>query len=152
MPAPSPESHLNARLALVHRFWALYQARRWVEAQALLSPEAQCLWWATRERFSGAAAIVQVNAVYPEGWTIRLLELNDLGGARVHSLVRVDHGEAAFYANSFFQLQDGLIARLDEYWADSQPAPSWRTPDALPGLTVQPADQRLGLDLRLPPP
>ena len=139
----------DGELELVRRFWALYQARRWTEAQALLSPTAECRWWSTGERFIGAAAIVQVNAIYPEGWTIRLLELNRLDAGRVHSLVRVDHGDAVFYANSFFLLKDGLISALDEYWADGQPAPAWRTPAALPGLEALPADQRPGLDLAL---
>lgn len=140
----------EAGLALVRRFWALYQARRWTEAQALLHPAAQCCWWATRERFVGAAAIVRVNAVYPEGWSITLLDVNGLGAGRAHSLVRVDHGDGVFYANSFFTLhEDGLIAGLDEYWSDVQAAPSWRTPASLPGLEPLPADARVGLSLAL---
>jgi hypothetical protein len=138
-----------AELELVRRFWALYQARRWPEAQALLSPVAQCHWWSTREQFSGAAAIVHVNAVYPQGWTLHLLELNPLGPQRVHSLVRVDHDGAVFYANSFFALQGGLIAGLDEYWSDGQPAPDWRVPGQMPGLQTLPPDDRPGLDLSL---
>jgi hypothetical protein len=143
----------EAELALVRRFWALYQARRWAEAEALLSPTAHCLWWSTRERFVGASTIVHVNAVYPEGWTIRLLELNSLAPQRVHSLVRVDHDGAAFYANSFFELEGGpdggRIASLDEYWSDGRPAPAWRVPGELPGLQVFPPDERPGLDLSL---
>lgn len=135
-------------LALVGRFWALFEARRWPEAQALLDVDAQCTWWATRERFRGAAAIIHVNAVYPEGWTICLLELNRLGADRVHSLIRVNHGESAFYANSFFGLREGRIEALDEYWSDVQPAPAWRKPQTLPGLELLPPDARPGLGLR----
>ena len=138
-----------SELQLVQRFWALYQARRWQEAQALLRPEVQCHWWATRERFCGAAAVVHVNAVYPEGWSIRLLELNRLADGRVHSLVRVDHGESVFYANSFFVLESGRIAQLDEYWSDVQPAPAWRSAGALPGLRALAPDERPGIDLAL---
>lgn len=143
------DSAIAASLGLVRRFWALYQARRRPEAQALLNPQACCNWWSTRERFIGAEAVVHVNAVYPEGWMIRLLALETLGAGRVHSLVRVDHGAAAFYANSFFALQDGLITGIDEYWADVQAPPRWRTPQVLPGLQLLPADTRQGLDLRL---
>ncbi|MCV2370691.1 nuclear transport factor 2-like protein [Roseateles oligotrophus] len=147
-------------LNLVRRFWALYQARQWAAAQALLHPQAACQWWATSERFEGAEAIVHVNAVYPEGWTIHLLELNalDCGGdataapvarRRVHSLVRVDQAEQAFYANSFFGIEQGLIVAIDEYWADAQPAPAWRKPGALPGLKRMSTDDRAGLSLKL---
>lgn len=139
--------------ALVGRFWAFYQARRWGEALALLAPEAQCRWWASRERFEGAAAIVHVNAVYPEGWRLHLLALNPLGPGRVHSLLRVDHGAAQFYANSFFELREGLIVGLDEYWSDVQAPPAWRAPGLLPGCAPLVPDDRPGLDLLalLPP-
>jgi len=131
--------------ARIHRFWALIEARRWDEVRALLSPAAQATWWVTRERFDGAAAFVRVNAVYPEGWALRLLECNALADGRVHSLVRVDHGEASFYANSFFTLAAGLIVRIDEYWSDVQAAPSWR--EGLPGRAALTVDTRTGLPL-----
>ncbi|MDC8770106.1 hypothetical protein [Roseateles albus] len=151
-----------ADLNLVQRFWALYQAREWAAAQALLHPEACCQWWATSERFEGAVAIVHVNAVYPEGWTIHLLELNALGAAgqasasadaqsrrRVHSLVRVDHGAQSFYANSFFGIERDLIVSIDEYWSDTQAAPAWRQNGSLPGLIPMAVDQRQGLSLQV---
>lgn len=145
-----------ADLSLVRRFWALYQARKWTEAQALLHPQATCQWWATAERFEGAAAIVHVNAVYPGDWTIHLLELNALSGEsdggqgrRVHSLVRVDQGERAFYANSFFSLELGRITAIDEYWADAQAAPDWRLNGVLPGCKPSGADGRQGQSLAL---
>jgi hypothetical protein len=146
-----------AELALVRRFWAQYQGRNWAAARALLHPQAACNWWATGERFDGAAAIVHVNAVYPEGWTIHLLELNTLGGQvgaahRVHSLVRVEQGGQAFYANSFFSLAQGLILAIDEYWADTQPAPAWRLNGDLPGVSALGADVRAGLSLALDAP
>lgn len=134
---------------LVQRFWALYEGRRWAEAQALLAPAAECLWWATRERFRGAEAIVHVNAVYPEGWRIHLLDLQVLADGRVLSLVRVDQDGGSFYANSYFHVRDGLIQQIDEYWSDLQQAPAWRRdPQApLPGCAPLPPDRRQGLPL-----
>ena len=66
---------------------------------------------------------------------------------RVHSLVRVDHGGQAFYANSFFSLAQGLIVEIDEYWSNGQPAPDWRLNGSLPGLMSMGADQRSVLSL-----
>lgn len=140
---------VDADLALVRCFWALYQARRWGDAQALLAEDASCTWWSTRERFTGAAAIVHVNAIYPEGWRIHLLELHRLDAGRVMSLVRVDHGSASFYAHSVFAVSGGRITALDEYWADVAAPPAWR--GQLPGRDMLPADQRPGLDLGLRP-
>ncbi len=148
---PSLPSGAEAR-AIVQRFWALYQARRWADAQALLAPHAECLWWATQERFRGGEAIVHVNAVYPEGWTIHLIDLQTLMDGRVLSLVRVEQDGSNFYANSYFHVRDGLIQQIDEYWSDQQPAPAWRCdPQApLPGRAAMPVDRRQGLPLQLP--
>lgn len=149
MPALPAGAAADAALDTVRRFWACYQARRWAEAQALLAPQASCRWWTTGERFDGAQAVVHVNAVYPEGWTLHLLELRALAASQVHSLVRVDHGDAQFYANSFFRLSEGRIESIDEYWSDVQAAPAWRLDGALPGWSAMPRDQRNGLDLSL---
>lgn len=129
----------------VGRFWAAYQARDWVAAQALLAPGVQCRWWATHERFDGAAAMVGVNAVYPEGWRIHLLELHGLGDGRALSLVRVDHEGMSFWATSFFTLQAGLVAAIDEYWSDAAEAPAWR--QDLVGRYLEEPDARTGLPL-----
>ncbi|MBV8125875.1 MAG: nuclear transport factor 2 family protein [Burkholderiaceae bacterium] len=137
----------------VRRLWALFQARRWTEAQALLAPDAVCDWPGTLERFQGAQAFIGVNAAYPEGWTIHLLELQALFDGRVHSLVRVDHGPAQFLANSFFVVAAGQIQSVQEYWTDVQEAPAWRRefPGGMPGRAVLPVDVRPGLSLELEP-
>lgn len=149
--AANPAQANAGALDLVQRFWALYQARRWAEAQALLAPSAECLWWSTQERFRGAEAVVHVNAVYPEGWAIHLLDVQPLPDGRVLSLVRVEQDGRNFYAHSYFHVREGQIQQIDEYWSDVQPAPAWRCdPQApLPGLSPMPADRRQGLSLVL---
>lgn len=132
-------------LRRVGLFWALYEARDWAQAETLLHPQASCRWRATRERFDGPAAIVHVNAVYPEGWSIRLLELHRLGPDRVMSLVRVDQDGQSFWAHSHFRFEQEWIAQIDEYWSDAAAAPDWR--EGLPGRSLTPADARPGLPL-----
>jgi ketosteroid isomerase-like protein len=127
----------------VRRLWALFQARRWQEAQGLLTPDAVCTWWATGERITGAEAVIHVNAVYPEGWEIQLIEVNGLADGRVHSVVRVLlAGGPTVYANSLFTLRDGLIASLDEYWSTVEAPPAWRDNTGLPGWSRLPDDTR----------
>ena len=145
---------MNAAEQQIRRYWSLIQARHWVGAQAMLSAEACCLWPVTRERFDGPAAIIHVNAVYPEGWTIHLLALNALADGRVHSLVRVDQGVAQFYANSFFSLDDAnaRITWIEEFWSDVREPPAWRVDprQPLPGQARLPADDQPGLSLDEP--
>ena len=70
---------MSPALRQVGRYWAALQARDWALARAQLAPDAVCRWWATGEGFEGADAVIHINAVYPEGWTIFLLELEPLG-------------------------------------------------------------------------
>jgi SnoaL-like domain len=122
----------QARQGRVRGLWQAYEARDWAAAQALFAPDAVCDWWTSGERFTGAAAIVGVNAAYPEGWRIELLAVDELVDGRVHSLVRVDHGAQSFYANSFFGFDgEDRIATVEEFWAAVEQPSAWR--EGLPG-------------------
>ncbi len=118
-------------LRAVRALWAALQARDWPAARALLTDELQVTWWTSGERFDGAEAFVAVQARYPEGWTIHLLELEHLQDGRVLSLLRVDHPPHRFFATSLARVDDGRIAGLEEYWATVEAPPSWR--DAIAG-------------------
>jgi hypothetical protein len=123
--APRPATFHPA--SLVRELWARMQARDFTGVGALFVPQAKVVWWSSGERFLDRDAIVRVNALYPEGWTIALLEVNPLADGRVHSLVRVDHPPQTFYANSFFRFDGPLIAAVDEYWATREQPPAWRS-------------------------
>ena len=51
------------------------------------------------------------------------------------SLARVDHPPRLFFATSFFQVDDGRITGLDEYWATVEAPPQWRSAQAFPCIT-----------------
>jgi GNAT superfamily N-acetyltransferase len=119
----------------VRRVLAALQARDWPKARSLLFDDVQTVWWTSGERIQGADALIDVNARYPEGWTIHLLEVEHLQDGRVMSLARVDHPPQQFFATSFFRVDDGRIAGVDEYWATVEAPPAWRSPDAFLGVT-----------------
>ena len=110
----------------VRAMYAALQARDWPAMRAKLQPRMQALWWASGERLDGADAYVAVNARYPEGWTLHLLEVSRMDDGRVLALVRVDHPPATFFCTAIFRLDDELIAGVDEYWATREPPPAWR--------------------------
>lgn len=120
---------------VVRSMWSAFQARDWAAARALMRDDLGAVWWTSGERFASAEAFVAVQAKYPEGWKIQLIECERLEDGRVMSLVRVDHAPYIYYATSFFRVDDGLIIGVDEYWATAEAPPSWRTPQAIPGLT-----------------
>ncbi|CAD5372415.1 hypothetical protein RA210_U20398 [Rubrivivax sp. A210] len=123
-------------LRAVRSLWAAFQRRDWKAARALLFDDLEAVWWSSGEHIAGADAFIALQAGYPEGWTIHLIELAHLQDGRVMSLVRVDHGEATYFATSFFRVDDGCIAAVEEYWATVEAPPAWRTPQAFAGLTA----------------
>jgi ribosomal protein S18 acetylase RimI-like enzyme len=119
----------------VRALWSAFQARDWTAARALLHDDLQAAWWTSGERFAGADAFIEVNARYPEGWTIHLVDVAMLRDGRVMSVVRVDQPPRSFFATSFFLTDDGLITAIEEYWATVEAPPAWRSPGAIAGAT-----------------
>ena len=117
--------------AQVRTLWARTQARDWSGVRSLFAPDASAVWWTSGERFLDREAIVRVNAIYPEGWTIKVLEINALVDGRVHSVVHVDHPPHGFFANSLFRFDGDRIAAVDEYWATRETPPAWRNAQTL---------------------
>ena len=123
-------------LRAVRHLWQAIQARDWAAARALLHDDLQVTWWTSGERFDGADAFIEVHRRYPEGWTIRLVELTHLQDGRVLALLRVDHAPQTFFATSLCRVDDERIAGIDEYWATVEAPPAWRSGSKLPGRTV----------------
>jgi GNAT superfamily N-acetyltransferase/ketosteroid isomerase-like protein len=117
---------------VVRQLWAAIQARDWPAARALLRPDMQTTWWTSGERFESAEAYIEVQARYPEGWTIHLVECQRLEDGRVLSIVRVDHPPLTFFATVICSVEGGVVTRSEEYWATAEEPPAWRAPGLLP--------------------
>jgi hypothetical protein len=116
----------------VAALWASFEARDWAAARRLFSDAATLTWHASGERMLDADAIIRVNAIYPEGWSIRVIEINALTDGRAHSIIEVTHGASRFLANSLFRFDAaGLVVEVDEYWATVEAPPAWRTAAAI---------------------
>ncbi|WP_320510493.1 nuclear transport factor 2 family protein [Dongia soli] len=117
---------------LIEAFWKAFRERNWKGARSCLSDDAIMSWPCTGERFLGADSIIHVNSIYPEGWSIRLIECNHLLDGRVHTVIRVDHPPHNFFATSLFSTS-GLIQQITEYWSTIEAPPHWRSSGNLPG-------------------
>lgn len=99
------------RRAARERFWAAVQARDWVAAREQLAENVVIDWPATGERFSGRDRYLEVQRIYPEGWSIEVRAIAH-EGAQVAAEVRVPHGSDVFFCAAFYELEDGVIARV----------------------------------------
>ena len=112
---------------VVRGLWDRFQARDWEGAGELLADDVVVDWPHSRERIRGRENVIALNRNYPQGWSIRVLRVVGEGDV-VASEVAVDHGEDTFHAASFYELRNGLIARVSEYWVDPPQGepPAWR--------------------------
>jgi ketosteroid isomerase-like protein len=115
---------------VVSELWRRIQARDWDGVGELVADDFVLEWPETRERIRGRTNFVEFNRNYPEGWSIEVLGVV-ADGPRVSSEVRVPHPQIGLhYAASFFEVEDGRLARGREYWVrvstTDEEQPDWR--------------------------
>ncbi len=121
-------------LQVVRDLWALMQARQWTAARALLHNDLQVQWWATGETLVGADTFIAANALYPEGWTVQLLDVRALQDGRVQTFAHVAHPPSHYLAQSTFRVRNGLVVAGNELWATCEAPPGWRAAQHFPGI------------------
>ena len=140
-PAPHADDNEH-RCALVRTLWAHVQARDWVAMRAAFASDAVMDWPCTGERLLDADAIVCANAIYPEGWQIRIVAVDALADGRAHSVVEVTHPPQRFFANSTFRFVGSQVAAAEEYWATVQTPPEWRNAATIGAYERTPPESR----------
>ena len=132
LAAPAPaDTDAAHHVATVRALWASFQARDWAAARRFLADDATLFWRASGEQLLDADAIIRVQVIYPEGWTLRVVEVTLMADGRVHSLVEVRHGDACFLAHTLWRFRGALVVQADETWATWEAPPAWRTAQAI---------------------
>ena len=112
---------------VVERFWRTMNENDWHAAGRLLHDDYVLDWPQSGERIRGRDNFVAVNAHYPAAgrwhFTVRRLVADEQG---VASDVTVTDGALTARAVSFFEVRDGLIWRMTEYWPDPFEPAAWR--------------------------
>jgi ketosteroid isomerase-like protein len=112
---------------LVERFWATMNTNDWGEVGALLHDDYTLEYPQSGERFRGRATAVAINAEYPVAgrwmFVVRAI-VADAGGAA--SDVVFSDGAGEHRLQTFFQMRDGLIWRMVEYYPEPFDAPASR--------------------------
>jgi ketosteroid isomerase-like protein len=120
----------------IKRFWETMGTNDFRAVGELLHDDFVLAWPQTHERFRGRENFAAVNAHYPVAgrwhFTINRLVAGEEGGV---SDVTVTDGVRVDRAISFFELRDGRIWRLTEYWPEDGDAPEWRSRWAETGNT-----------------
>ena len=110
----------------IYGFWRDVLGQDAERIRGYFREDAYVNWHCTNEHFSVQEYLI-ANCEYPGEWdgeVGRVEEIDDLTIAVTH--VYPKDRSLSFHVTSFFQIPDGRIQSLDEYWADDGTAPDWR--------------------------
>jgi ketosteroid isomerase-like protein len=112
---------------VVRTLWERFDAQDWEAAGLVLADDVVVEWPHSGELIRGRDNVIRLNADYPGAWRIEIQGLL-VAGDRVASQVRVTDGAESFWAASFFEVRDGLIRHIREFWVDQpkEPPPASR--------------------------
>jgi len=110
--------------AFLTQYWRCVTARDENGLRGYFHPGARILWHNTNEQFT-TAEFIRANCEYPGQWQAELTRAEQ-AGSTVVSVARVWSDALSFHVVSFFEIENGQIKQLDEYWGDDGPPPAWR--------------------------
>jgi ketosteroid isomerase-like protein len=112
---------------LIEQFWATMNTNDFPAVGRLLHDDFLLEWPQSGERIRGRANFVTINERYPAAGLWRFTVNRLLAdGANGVSDVTVTDGQRVDTVVTFFELRDGLIWRIVEYWPDPFEPAAWR--------------------------
>ena len=110
----------------ISAYWKDTLAQDRQAMEGYFRPDAVIRWHCTNEQFT-VPEFIRANCEYPGEWDGKI-ERTERSGDLLVTAVNVypKDRSASFHVVSFFRLQDGKIAALDEYWGDDGEPPAWR--------------------------
>lgn len=135
------ESAAEEAYAIVTGFWKYLATQKWDQLNELLAEDFEASWPQSRETMN-ANGFIEVNKNYPGSHKIEVANMNHEYDVWDHSSEVItqtyikskmpDGKTLEVYAVSFFKIEhdengEKKITELIEYWADTYPAPEWRS-------------------------
>ena len=111
---------------MMQQFWRAVLDQDREAIRQFFREDAFVNWHCTNERFT-VEEFIQANCAYPGQWDGEIERIETTGDIII-TVVRVyppDQSQS-FHVVSFLRIRNGLIASVDEYWADDGPPPQWR--------------------------
>lgn len=113
----------HATRDLVHQHWQLANARDWAGLARLLHADFVYEAPQSRERIRSAAGYVDFYATWPQPWRVEVLKCI-ADDASVLTQINFISSAPAMTGLTIFDLRDGLIAKVTDYWPDPyEPGP-----------------------------
>ena len=112
---------------VVREFWRLMTTNDFSSVRQVLAERFVLEWPQSNERIRGAENFVRMNVEYPAhgAWTFSVKRIVAAPN-EVVTQVDITDGTQSASAISFFEVSDGKIQRLVEYWPEKYAPPSNR--------------------------
>ena len=111
----------------IMHFWETIDKQEWEKLKYFFEDSATVAWPNTNELFDDINNFIRANSEYPGNWCIEVERIEEIDN-KVITVARVSlkDQDTSFYAVSFFEISNGKIKSLTEYWGDNGDAPEWR--------------------------
>lgn len=113
----------NSSRTIIEKYWKAANDRDWGTFKALLHENIVYELPQTRERIRGRLAFTEFNATYPGDWTLSIVRLISDEFQAVSQIAFRSKNEEEI-GISFFEIQNGLIHRIVEFWPSSYDPPA----------------------------
>ncbi|WP_262428372.1 nuclear transport factor 2 family protein [Paratissierella segnis] len=111
---------------LVVCLWDEMASQNWDKVKLCFDENAIIRWHNTNESFN-VEEFILVNSKYPGNWNISIKRIEQSQNVIISvALAQSLDSDVCAYATSFFEVENGKIICLDEYWGDVTDRPQWR--------------------------
>ncbi len=110
--------------SFIKQYWNCITAQNEEILRKYFHEDACIRWHNTNEQFN-VEEFMRANCDYPGNWNGEVERIEQAGRIAV-TVTRVWTNEISFHVTSFFEIINGKIKKLDEYWGDDGVAPQWR--------------------------
>jgi ketosteroid isomerase-like protein len=117
----------SSAVEIAHEFWRPMATNDFRSVSAVLAPEFVLEWPQSKERIRGAENFARMNQEYPAHGSWRFT-INRIVGSEVVAVsdVTVTDGVQTGRAISFFEVAEGKVMRIVEFWPEPYAAPANR--------------------------
>jgi ketosteroid isomerase-like protein len=117
----------DTAVKVAQQFWDRMHTNDFESVAALLAPDFVLEWPQSKERIRGAERFVRMNAEYPAHGRWRFTVHRLVGNERdAVSDVGITDGVQHARAITFFEVADGRVRRITEFWPEPYDAPADR--------------------------
>jgi len=111
---------------ILEKFWKYIDEAEFDKLTELMAEDANVILPNTGEIFRGCENYIKFNKDYPGRWHAEIKKIVVGEGCAV-SAVKVFNDEGiSLYVTSFFEVMDGKISEIAEYWGENGEVPEWR--------------------------